>query len=198
MDDFRLTSPTVVTGRSDLDFFPTPRWCTEALLCHLQRAHDWWWWNTGVREALDPACGEGAILDVCRERGKLATLGYELDPGRAEAARQRGHQVGVGDALERDWTGASLCVMNPPYLAAEAFVRKALAWRASTQDNPPIFALLRLSWLEPAGTRGELLRAHPPDVLILPRRPAFDGRGTDSITSAWFCWPGTGRLVWLP
>ena len=58
--------------------------------------------------------------------------------------------------------------------------------------------LLRLSFLEPASGRAVLFEHHRPDVLILPRRPAFDGRGTDNITSAWFVWPGTGRLVWLP
>jgi hypothetical protein len=109
--------------------------------------------------------------------------------------------MGQGDALDRSWPLTEFVIMNPPYSHAEAFVRKALDVRE--YELPPfgqgrIFALLRLSFLEPTRTRRDLLVTHNPDVLILPRRPAFDGRGTDSITSAWFCWPGRGRLVWLP
>ena len=91
-----------------------------------------------------------------------------------------------------------MAVMNPPYTLAEGFVRKALEWRQGLPGYPPVFALLRLSFIEPTQTRRDLLGGHRPDVYVLPRRPAFDGRGTDSITSAWFCWPGRGQLVWLP
>jgi len=39
------------------------------------------------------------------------------------------------------------------------------------------------------------------DTRVRPRSsavPPFAGKGHDNITSAWFCWPGEGRLVWLP
>lgn len=194
IDDFALTSPVPVGGRESHDHYPTPRFCTEALFKHVRKADDE---LTNARTVLDPAAGEGAILDVAREQG-FVTLGLELDLTRAEAARARGHQMGQGDALERRWPRADMVVANPPYSHAEAFVRKALAWRLSVPGYPPFFTLLRLSFLEPTQTRRELLTTYRPDVLILPRRPAFDGRGTDSITSAWFCWPGRGQIVWLP
>ena len=66
------------------------------------------------------------------------------------------------------------------------------------ESHTLVCMLLRLSFLEPTKSRRDLLTAYRPDVLILPRRPVFDGRGTDSITSAWFCWPGEGRIIWLP
>jgi hypothetical protein len=144
-----------------------------------------------------PKTPKACILDVARERG-FSTYGLELDPVRAEAARARGHQMGQGDALERSWPRVDMVIGNPPYTLAEAFVRKALEWRHCRMNKCRIYTLLRLSFLEPTQTRRELLGAYCPDVLILPRRPAFDGRGTDSITSAWFCWPGRGQLVWLP
>lgn len=195
-DDFALTSPVPVGGRESHDHYPTPRWCTEALFEHASRVLDGRggivWPN--ARSVLDPAAGEGAILDVARERG-FATYGLDLDATRAEIARSRGHQMGQGDALDRSWPRADLVVMNPPYSHAAEFVWKAVdhQWCAGLT-----FALLRLSFLEPASGRRALFERHPPDVMILPRRPVFDGRGTDSTTSAWFCWPGQGRLVWLP
>lgn len=197
VDDFTLTHPVPVGGRASHDFYPTPRWCTAALIDHWQRDRDDLWWNRAPQSVLDPACGEGAILDLFAAR-KMETLGLELDPARAEVAHQRGHKTGTGDALARAWPRADCCVMNPPYTLAEAFVRKALEWRNGVPGWPPFFALLRLSFLEPTETRRTLLGAYTPDVWILPRRPAYDGRGTDSVTSAWFRWPGEGRLVWLP
>ena len=195
MSDLILTSPVPVGGREDRDHYPTPRACVDALLSR---------WSVvayrdlpQIRDVLDPSCGEGSILDVLRERGHQ-TYGLELDGTRAEIARERGHQAHVADALEWGWPHVDACLMNPPYSHAEAFVRKALAWRQTSPGHPEIFALLRLSFLEPTRTRRELLTSYTPDVLILPRRPAFDGRGTDSITSAWMHWPGRGRLIWLP
>lgn len=194
-DTFALTHPVVGRDGGDkLDFYPTPRACTEALIAHLAQSRPGW--RDEPPEVLDPAAGEGAILDVWRER-RCPTLGLEIDPVRAETARRRGHLMSVGDALERPWPRADLLAMNPPYSLAETFVRRALAWRFRTPGAALACALLRLSFLEPAKGRRDLL-VQGPDVLILPRRPAFDGRGTDSITSAWFCWPGQGRLVWLP
>lgn len=194
-DDFTLTSPVPVGGRESHDHYPTPRWCTELLFEHAYKVSDGYW--PTVRSVLDPAAGEGAILDVARERG-FSTYGLELDLVRAEAARARGHQMGTGDALECSWPRVDVVVANPPYTLAEAFVRKALEWRHCRMSECRIYTLLRLSFLEPTSTRRELLGAYCPNVLILPRRPAFDGRGTDSITSAWLCWPGRGQLVWLP
>lgn len=192
-DDFALTSPVPVGGRQDGDHYPTPRWCTEALLRNFPIAR--------LSAVLDPSCGEGAILDVVRERcSTRATLGIETDAGRAQAARDRGHKVTEGDGLASSWADADVIVGNPPYSLATDFAFRAASWAAEGGYRGPALVafLLRLSFLEPAGGRRELFRFYTPDVLILPRRPAFDGRGTDSTTSAWFCWPGRGRLVWLP
>lgn len=193
MSDFSLTFPVPVGGREDRDHYPTPRWCVHILFDHAYRlrAEDW----PNARSVLDPSCGEGVLLDVAKERG-FTTYGLELDQVRAEAARERGHRMGTGDALERSWPRADFVLMNPPYSHAEAFVRKALEHQRFASG--PTYALLRLSFLEPTKSRRDLLTAYHPDVLILPRRPVFDGRGTDSITSAWTCWPGKGRIIWLP
>lgn len=188
--DLVLTSQVPVGGRESHDHYPTPRSAIDALL----RV----WMPAPGFTVLDPCCGEGAILDVFRGRG-LVTLGIELDPTRAAEAEARGHQVDRGDALGalHPWPEADWLISNPPYTLAREFAEKAILWSGS-RGPWNVALLLRLSFLEPASGRGDLFRNHPPNVRILPRRPAFDGRGTDSITSAWFCWPGTGRLMWLP
>lgn len=146
---------------------------------------------------LDPACGEGAILDAVRDEIPGAqTRGIELHEGRARAAGAR-LEVIQGDGLEIEWGSPDLILGNPPYSLAAEFAWKAAEWAAAGEGRTAAL-LLRLSFLEPASGRAVLFERHRPDVLILPRRPAFDGRGTDSITSAWFCWPGRGQLVWLP
>lgn len=193
-ESFRLSSPTVVLGRGDekddgRDFYPTPRWCTALLLKH-------WWQPVKGETVLDPSCGEGAILDLYRERG-CRTVGLELDAQRAAVARERGHQVEQVDALREPWPDAFLLVGNPPYSLAQPFVQKAAAWARKKRGRHAAM-LMRLSFLEPADGRGDLFRAFPPDVLILPRRPSFDGKGSDNVTSAWLCWPQTEGVRWLP
>lgn len=192
MDDFQLTSPVPVGGRASHDHFPTPRFCTLALLRFgglIPHAEPM---------ILDPACGEGAILSVVKdELPDSSTRGIELDEGRARAACERRLEVIQGDGLALDWDEPDLVIGNPPYSLAAEFAWKAAEWAAASPGRAAAL-LLRLSFLEPASGRAVLFERHRPDVLILPRRPAFDGRGTDSITSAWFVWPGIGRLVWLP
>jgi hypothetical protein len=66
-DTFALTHPVVGRDGGDkLDYYPTPRWCTELLFEHAYKVDDRW---PDARSVLDPAAGDGAILDVARERG---------------------------------------------------------------------------------------------------------------------------------
>lgn len=190
--EFSLTNPVPVGGRESYDHYPTPRWCTLALLRFGGLT------LPAEPMVLDPACGEGAILSVVKdELPDSSTRGIELDEGRARAAVERRLEVIQGDGLALDWDEPDLVIGNPPYSLALDFAWKAAEWAAAAPGRAAAL-LLRLSFLEPASGRAVLFERHRPDVLILPRRPMFDGKGHDSITSAWFCWPGTGRLVWLP
>ncbi len=180
-----------VGGRTDADHFPTPSWVSELLVQHGLRQR---WWEAGD-EVLDPCCGEGALLDVLAQAG-LKTHGLELDPGRAGEARRRGHQASQRDSLDPEawWPRVPVIITNPPFVLAEPFVRRALSVLPA---RGRLCMLLRQSWQEPVGTRGALLRETLPDVLFLPKRPRYDLRGSDSVTSAWFCWPGQGRYGYL-
>lgn len=196
-DTFALTSPLVAAGGAS-QHWPTPSWVIERLWAVGER---WGWWQ-GCASVLDPACGEGQILTTLRPRG-LRTLGLELDPVRAELARQAGHQVETCDALAASWPDADLLIMNPPYGdLAMPFLRAALAWRERVEGRR-VCALYHLSFLDPMGGRAGLFSRTPPDVVHLPRRPKFGTVGTNAIGSAWYCWPGTGgpgesRNVWAP
>jgi hypothetical protein len=190
--EFSLTSPVPVGGRASHDHFPTPRFCTLALLRFGGLV------PSAEPMVLDPACGEGAILSVVKdELPDSSTRGIELDEGRARAACERRLDVIQGDGLALDWDEPDLVIGNPPYTLATDFAWKAAEWAVAAPGRTAAL-LLRLSFLEPASGRAPLFKHHRPDVLILPRRPMFDGKGHDNITSAWFVWPGIGRLVWLP
>ena len=86
-------------------------------------------------------------------------------------------------------------ITNPPFSDAEAFLRRSL----ELADH--VVLLLRLNFLASA-KRAELMRERAPDVYVLPNRPSFDGKGTDSIEYAWFHWPArrrrSGRIQVLP
>jgi hypothetical protein len=181
-----MSATRMPRGERGLDFYATPAWCVEALLPHLPRGR-----------VLDPCCGDGAILRVVADAWKLVedeVYGIELDEVRAaEAARRLPRsEIARENALAvASWPcgyGLSV-VMNPPYTFAEAFVRRALAEIA---PGGTVAALLRLGFLE-GQARAAFHRAHPADVLVLPRRPSFTGRGTDASAYAWFVWgPGRG------
>lgn len=129
---------------------------------------------------LDPGCGEGALVEVLREHGYLAT-GFDLI--------DRGRGYPVRDALDPEpWPSCGAVIMNPPFSLAAQFVRRAL------DECTEVIALLRLNWLEPAASRRDLLELQP-DVLVLATRPRFrsDRSGSDSQTCAWLRWPGKGH-----
>jgi SAM-dependent methyltransferase len=53
----------------------------------------------GLAPVLELACGRGELLDLLRDRGTEAR-GVDLDAGMVAAARERGHDVAHGDALD--------------------------------------------------------------------------------------------------
>jgi len=82
-----------------------------------------------------------------------------------------------------DWV-----VTNPPFNQAADIIPKAFSWA-----NYGIAFLLRLTYLEPTGNRGEWLQEHTEylsDIIVFNPRPKFrpGEKGTDSVTVAWFVW----------
>jgi len=161
------------------DFFETPAWVTRAILPHLPLCNS----------VLDPCAGKGAILKVVSERiGVDLCDGIEIDPELAEQAMRYGG-VTTGDALKEDWM-TGLVVMNPPFSKALPFVERALEQTRSRGGT--VAALLRLGMMA-SQARAPFWKANPADVLVLPKRPSFTGKGTDATEYAWFVWgPGRG------
>jgi len=105
------------------DFFPTPAWATYALIDNEE-------FRGGIWES---ACGNGAMSEVLEKAG---------GPVRSSDLYDRGFGEAGIDFLNAE-TRAKNIVTNPPYNAAEGFLRSGL----SLADNK--FALLlRLAFLE--------------------------------------------------
>ncbi len=159
------------------DFYATPPWVVDAILPHLP---------DGV--ACDPCAGDGAIVAAIVGAGRHC-YGIEISAERVVDARaKRGVTLTHGDGLTgHERFKDPLIVMNPPYKAAEEWVR------AMVQPGRTVAALLRLGFLASASRKALFAEAGMPDVYVLSKRPSFTGGGTDSADYAWMVW-GPGRV----
>ena len=200
--------------RRPSDYYPTPSWCVDRLLEELFPAPEGLPGQVGlpyIGQWVEPCAGNGAIIRACQDwmdrcdhqRFDVEWTANEL-PGPDYREQHRAlRAAGATETQLRDcltWVPVAqrgrfdVCLTNPPYSQAEAFVRWGLANASTT------IMLLRLGFLATA-QRCELMRTYPPDVYVLPNRPSFT-RGTpgtvgrtDSADYAWFVWrqPGMRR-----
>jgi hypothetical protein len=151
------------------DFFPTPAWATHALIDNEDFRGDIW----------ESACGDGAMSKVLETTGNSVISSDLID---------RGYGEGDHDFLG-SWRKAPNIVTNPPYNAAEGFVRSGLE-RAERK-----FALLlRLAFLEGANRQRTIFTDAPPSrVWVFSERITFYPagavqKGTGTTAYAWFVW----------
>lgn len=177
------------------DAYYTPAWCVRALLRVV---------NLPGGEWLEPAAGSGAIIRAVeafredRQRWTAVDINeatYHACLGSVEGERI----LAGGDFLCDDILCAlafprrhySVAITNPPYSLAQEFVERCLSLASVT------VMLLRLNWLG-SQRRAAFLRAHMPDVYVLPRRPSFVHGATDACEYAWLVWgpiaSGVGRV----
>jgi hypothetical protein len=156
--------------RESDDYYATPGWAVRAILPKLMPrafAHD--------VVVLDPCCGKGAILAEARQHFHPNPWGIELNPDRANAARDATNRpaardrILTADALTMDWPDADLVLMNASFPKTISFLETALAWRHGDREIATLTRLGFLASLE----RAEFHRQHPADVHILPVRPSF-------------------------
>lgn len=190
-------SSTVRSKKNSEDFHErdvrfTPHWVTEAILPHVPV-----WSNV-----LDPCCGNGSILQVCKDQGFGTDdmTGIDID---SNLCRDTTYQVGCGTIcanildvnLSLDYNGkfaGALIITNPPFSIADELIMGRLV--PFIEDEGGILVcLLRLAWVA-SQKRAEFHRRTRADIYVLPRRPSFTGDGkTDSADYAWFVWgPGRG------
>lgn len=165
------------------DFYPTPSWATYALVDNENFSGDIW----------ECACGNGAMSNVLEQAGSTVRSSDLYDRGFGEA--------GV------DFTCASSSarniVTNPPYNAAEGFVRTGLELAESK------FALLlRLAFLEGGNRQRTIFSQCPPSrVWVFSERITFypmnaERKGSGTTAYAWFVWDKDAssktELRWFP
>lgn len=158
-----------------------------------------------LRSVIEPCAGTGAIAKVLKSVG-LHVWCNEIDPARATRCRdiaRRGEDYDwitvEHDFLSYDVLGGwDLCLTNPPFSLALAFVEKSLRIAKCT------VMLLPLNFMSSIG-RVEFNTKHPAHVHVLPRRPSFGlnkhGKpGTDAQDYGWFQWGGPGYVPskWEP
>lgn len=181
--------------RTPADYYPTPAWCVHRLLEAVAFPGGRW---------LEVAAGDGAIIRAASERRTdVEWTALELrEECKAPLAALTGsrRRVRIGDFLDLEPAKLGdrfdLAITNPPYSLGMEMVRHSLGFADQ------VAMLLRLNFLASA-ERAPFMHQHAPDVYVLPNRPSFSGRGTDSIEYAWFVWHPrkkrrAGKLTVLP
>lgn len=132
---------------------------------------------------LEPSAGGGAFVRALHAAGAGIVYASDIN-GDAAGLNEPASSLGALDFTTLtgpprfDWI-----VGNPPFDAAEAHARRALAL-----STVGVAFLLRLAFLEGAKRRG-FWREHPASVVYgLVSRPSFTGGGTDSAAYGWFVW----------
>ncbi len=187
-------SPAVVAQRSEphdsLDFFPTPPWATRAFVEYVAkpvleaRSADLVW---------EPACGEGHMAAILAESFKLVVASDVHPYGYGSVGDFLQQQLTV---LRPEWIWT-----NPPFNAAVAFARHALALAGKG-----VALLVRTQWLHTI-ERWELFGDHPPFVIAyyVERVPMHRGRwepeGSTATDYCWVCWKHGAEPrapLWIP
>jgi Domain of unknown function (DUF4942)/Uncharacterised methyltransferase family (DUF6094) len=91
----------------DLQYYPTPKAVVERVIDNL--------YHLEGTKILEPSCGCGRFMDALRSKG-AHVFGIEVDAGRAEECRAKGHKVLTANFLETVPTSDyDRVVMNPPF-----------------------------------------------------------------------------------
>ncbi|BBE35243.1 hypothetical protein [Sphingosinicella microcystinivorans] len=151
------------------DFFPTPAWATHALIDNEDFSGDIW----------ECACGDGTMSEVLETTGNKVISSDLYNRGYGEADH---------DFLD-SWRKAPNIITNPPYNAAEGFVRAGLE-----RAGKKFALLLRLAFLEGANRQRTIFTEAPPArVWVFSERITFYPagavqKGTGTTAYAWFVW----------
>lgn len=136
----------------DLQYYPTPTDVIDRVLGDI-------YIKPGMK-VLEPSCGCGRIMDAIRAKG-AKPVGVEVDPGRANQARNKGHSVLHDNFLETvPIADFDAVIMNPPFYGRHyaKHVRHAM------------------KFVKPGGTL----------VAILPVTARYDHGEFDNIEAGWY------------
>ena len=166
-------------SRRERDFYPTP---PDAVAALMQAS-----WPRNVlshQRWLDPAAGAGALLRSVGAGVHDGRYAIELFDGFRDQLAEVADEVVIGDALAMDWPDGCNIIANPPFSLLEPFVQRIVDY--CKQWKTIGICLTRLQWLDDGAGRHRRFR--PDQVLRMPWRISFDGRGTESTTHCWLVW----------
>lgn len=173
-------------GQRDVDdFYATPAWAVHRIL---EKAFPMV--EDRIGEWLDPCAGKGAIIRACKDLGVSARwTACELEDSYQGDLLDCTNRVLMGDFFRVVPARYDVAIFNPPFPLAEQFVRACLPIATH------VICLQRINW---AAKRAGLFGEFPPDVWMLPDRPAFGlnklGKvGTDATEYAWYHWHFDGK-----
>lgn len=153
--------------RIERDQYETPAWVTEALLPHIPA------YEETLPFIWEPACGTGKMMDVLRKAG-YAVYGTDISEG---------HDF----LIDKDNSGCTAIITNPPYSHAKEFIERALEltkpWKGS------VAMLLRTDY-DHAKTRQYLFEWPFAKKLVLTKRIVWFERpgAAPSFNHAWYIW----------
>ena len=160
--------------------FNTPQWCVRRLL-------DVWRPRGTSGILVEPGVGSGNIVRAIGTE-RFAWLTYDI-----RDVPQVGEMHVKGDFLkvESCATPAEAVIANPPYCLAEEFIRHS----RKLFPGADLVFLLRIAFLASASRLPLWRDIGTPNIYVLPQRPSFTGRGTDSADYAWFLFPPRKRSI---
>lgn len=179
-ETLQLTGGTGNQQRRELDFYPTPRPVTIALMDFLFKEErlDF---NTTIWE---PACGDGHMSEVLKEYCPDVYSTDIRDTGYGDQFdfinNSRENMSGEFDAI----------ITNPPFKLSGQFIEKAL------KESRVVCMLLKSQYWHAKGRHGLFIKNPPAYVLPLTWRPDFleherkagDKKGAPTMEVAWTVW----------
>nr|CAB4128442.1 hypothetical protein UFOVP114_32 [uncultured Caudovirales phage] len=171
------------------DFYRTEQWCVDALYKALPML---------PMPTLDPAAGDGALVQYARALGAAQMFGIELDHGRTAASRAAGLPVVQGDGLSVSWRGEHV-LQNPPFYLSPEFVEKGVA----EAETSVVLARLNFMGSEERHDWWKALAPWLRSVVSMSSRPRFiHGKGGDACEYGWFVFsreplPGLAPFCWI-
>lgn len=162
-EQYKLLGRKVEDLRQKEDFYPTPRYVTEALLNNYKFEGKIW----------EPACGDGRLSEVLLEHYADVESSDLVD---------RGYGIGGVDFLNSVKTAPNI-ITNPPFHLAYEFIVQGLKL-----SEKCLALLLPIRYLT-GKKRAKLYAKFPPaKVIVIPNKVDFLGFGSPAMEFAWFVW----------
>jgi len=196
MSDKRIERAQSIVGyspnRSKWDFYPTPPIATEALLEVESFDGEIW----------EPACGDGAISKVLKERGHFVVSSDLINRGYGEYPIDFLDKMEARHFLLRQFNyigGIPNIITNPPYSKGQEFVEQAIK-----MSSDKVAMLLKIQFLE-GQKRRKMFEQFPPKKIwvfskrLTQHRDGKKGNYSGMMCFAWFVWEknysGEPRIV---